>query len=990
MDIRQFLSYILPHEGVYYAIAIRPDGRVAHVPCEGIDTLASKLLQLDRTPGLSVYHACAAYRNPWLQTGNRKSYRKSANWLSAKALWVDVDVGPEKAQKGAGYATRAEAMNAIVEFCKKHALPQPLVISSGLGFHVYWALTEAIAPARWQPMATMLKSLLSADGVLADPSRTADFASILRPVGTHHRKTATPIEVKAINKTLPPCTSVEVMEGLLRSASEKTGCTLPAPVDPIGEVPPWLQGATVTPLAVNYVEYRHSAELCAQACRQVAQVAETQGDASYEHWRGVIGLLTMCEDGLDYARKWTERRAETGHTNIDYETRYETWDSGPTTCEFFQKCNPEGCKNCPHKGHIASPIMLARLPEDTDEAEMPEIVIEEESRTVLTPDEDEKPQLPEGYAWKNGSLIRYVQNKDGVLEGHIFSKTLFYVAKPIVSEEGTYEFLVRWFHPKSNKPGSFRLSGDIIGAGGTTLAKELGRYSINITNNKTAILDMTSFLKDSVGTVMRTSDEVNTFSTFGWQKDHSFVIGDRHFIPKAEPTKVLLEGGAKTAAKRFPGTAGTLEAYCENLNWLYNHPGMEPMQYAICSLWGSLLVPFADAVYNGIPCVLSGASSGRGKTTAGKVALYAFGDAEQLTLSSDKGATQNARTALLGIFKNLPLLFDEMTNIMPRELSALLYSLSSGVDRARLQASNGTVRFADQEQWASQSVLTSNNRITSQLAVNNNAEAEAMRVFEIRVDTYDIPQLDVLEFNAHVNELAENYGCAGELYIQYLVDHRKDVAQRVKDYFKTFDSSEQIVQDQKLRFYRNHIVCTMVAAEIMTELGVIQFNLEALRKFALEAVNKLIQDVLDNTPKGIDLMRQMLNDMEDTTLETLTYPVGSGKPELCGGRSDFPHIRGAINVRRITGEPSANNPYGRCVMVAINAVRSWLSDHRGMDIELLAKQLREHKGGNVLKERSARCSLGKGVQGLGTAQERVWILDLTLLAPDLFGGGDER
>ena len=61
--------------------------------------------------------------------------------------------------------------------------------------------------------------------------------------------------------------------------------------------------------------------------------------------------------------------------------------------------------------------------------------------------------------------------------------------------------------------------------------------------------------------------------------------------------------------------------------------------------------------------------------------------------------------------------------------------------------------------------MTANSCLLSKLASRGNTEAEAMRVFEIRVDQYDIPKLDPVEVSAAVAEIEKNMGCAGEVFI---------------------------------------------------------------------------------------------------------------------------------------------------------------------------------------------------------------------------------
>ena len=56
-----------------------------------------------------------------------------------------------------------------------------------------------------------------------------------------------------------------------------------------------------------------------------------------------------------------------------------------------------------------------------------------------------------------------------------------------------------------------------------------------------------------------------------------------------------------------------------------------------------------------------------------------------------------AQAALLGTFGNLPVLFDEITNVEKNRLSDLCYALSNGVENMRLRSAAGRVAFSQRE-----------------------------------------------------------------------------------------------------------------------------------------------------------------------------------------------------------------------------------------------------------------------------------------------------
>jgi hypothetical protein len=199
----EFLRRILPESGVFQAFTIRQGGAKNHA-----FTSHSELAEFLRDKSErddAVYHACAAY----IDGSNRKAH----NTKSMKALWLDLDCGEEKARDGKGYRTQEDALNALKAFCKKMDLPKPLIVDSGGGLHIYWPLTEMIEASHWKAIAAKLKRATEAHGLLADASRTADAASVLRPVGTLNRKYDPPCSVMLVCDA--PDVDVAVIEAAL-------------------------------------------------------------------------------------------------------------------------------------------------------------------------------------------------------------------------------------------------------------------------------------------------------------------------------------------------------------------------------------------------------------------------------------------------------------------------------------------------------------------------------------------------------------------------------------------------------------------------------------------------------------------------------------------------------------------------------------------------------------------------------------------------------
>jgi hypothetical protein len=151
-----------------------------NVPVKSPDEAVSFALAYSAL-GLDVYFAVAEFASP--------DSRTTSNALGAWAFIVDIDVGSDKAPTGRGYATIDDALAALRDFCLKAGLPEPThLVNSGAGLHAYWCFDAFLERALWLTYAVKLKALMKACGLLADPSRTSDIASVLRPPGTTNRK----------------------------------------------------------------------------------------------------------------------------------------------------------------------------------------------------------------------------------------------------------------------------------------------------------------------------------------------------------------------------------------------------------------------------------------------------------------------------------------------------------------------------------------------------------------------------------------------------------------------------------------------------------------------------------------------------------------------------------------------------------------------------------------------------------------------------------
>lgn len=175
MQLKDFLSLVLPQQGSKCWVTINKSKRVRQFFTDSLDVLAAEIESAVTVDGMDIYFACASFKDD--------SSRRGQNALMAKAFWMDIDCG-----EGKPYADAHAGVQALDEFANRLGLPLPLCICSGSGVHAYWPLRDALPAARWTESARMLKHAAKVLGLKADPARTADISSILRPPGTSNFK----------------------------------------------------------------------------------------------------------------------------------------------------------------------------------------------------------------------------------------------------------------------------------------------------------------------------------------------------------------------------------------------------------------------------------------------------------------------------------------------------------------------------------------------------------------------------------------------------------------------------------------------------------------------------------------------------------------------------------------------------------------------------------------------------------------------------------
>jgi hypothetical protein len=289
--------------------------------------------------------------------------RNAQNADDVKALWLDVDVKPEK-----GYATVDDAIAALGDFRARANLPPfSAIVLSGGGIHAYWISDVPLPVDEWRPYAEGLKALAKTHGLRCDAQITADPARILRVPGTYNYKTEPPRPVRLaalaphdldfgtalahIKQAAPPRPTARPM------LDPKLFPPRPIPPEGLQSLAEGIYSDEHTPLDWTAV---------IQECPHFREAAITHG-AGYEQGLWMLDVLacTFVEDGQKLAHYLSKgyKTYDPGETDKMYDRKEadrKIIGLGWPSCKAFEDAGCKSCAACVHRGKIKSPLNLAQ------------------------------------------------------------------------------------------------------------------------------------------------------------------------------------------------------------------------------------------------------------------------------------------------------------------------------------------------------------------------------------------------------------------------------------------------------------------------------------------------------------------------------------------------------------------------------------------------------------------------------------------------------
>lgn len=742
----------------------------------------------------NVYFGCARYT---------EAKRNLTTVQSKKVFYIDLDCGASKP-----YADQGSAASDLADFCDTTKLPLPTLVNSGNGLHAYWILTELITSREWLAVAQSLKNLCKKHKLKADAAVTSNNAAILRMPGYLNRKD----------------TEGKMCEVLQYSKDVKFEDFK----NIVGEV---ALGPGGVEKKEEYVSNKKSVfSNIISECQQLKYSYENQAFVDYTLWRATESIIKYCVDSDEWKHKVSEK-----HPNYNYEATEKLFDGikGPYHCETIEGIRPEGCEGCPHKNKITSPIQLGdKVFKDTEKKD-----VEEKKQVTSNPSLEALtvPELPFPYVFgeNDGVFIRAdEEDKPECVYEHNLGLVQRY-KDPMRGEV----VLIKHKLPMDGEKAILLAAKELIV--GDEAKKILAHHGV-LTNRK-KMEQILNYIINSFKNLQNIQEAITMRLQFGWADDYKkFIVGEK-------------EIGADTVAYCPPSSAiekfvpalrceGDLETW-KNISATYGKHDMYPQAFAFFTGFGSPLLKFLH--YEGAIINLVNNTSGTGKTTALKMALSVWGDPKELLFI--RTDTQNAKMHTIGVFNSLPVGIDEVTSMTGEAFSDVLFALTQGRGKARMEKSSNSIRY-NATKWATIGVTTSNSSMVDKLrATKQTPDGELMRFIE-----FDVPQKSPItkeEANKIFDEqVAKNYGLAGPLYAQYIIKNKEAVIEELKKTQKLID--KKVGFSSRERFWSAVIACNITGAMIAKRMGLLpkELDIGKVNQWVCDNMQRMRQDI--QAPSG--------------------------------------------------------------------------------------------------------------------------------------------
>jgi hypothetical protein len=808
MEPHEFPAEVLPPPGNGKYCVVELTKKKEHFY---VDTLEQALPKIDawKQQGLDVYFALGTF-------GDLKR-RIATNVRMVRCIAVDVDCSHPKDipdENGEvspkAYPSAKAAAHAIMQFSDEvglSGLGNPWLVASGGGVHAYWPFTEAVDIDEWKPVAEGFKRLCFQKKLGIDQTITADASRVLRVFDTVNNGVKGTKKVREVTQVKFKNAGDHFVFTDIRTLVEKhlVGTAYEVSTKSSGNKNVSLAGkrGNYGPSEVKLFEnsvtkFRKIVDLTKEGrgCDQLAYYVNNAKDDGLEPlWRGLLSITQKCADG-EKAALWLSDKHPYDHDRM-YRKLAEI--KGPYPCTKFDSENPGVCVGCSHWGKITNPLALGREVDLVTQETVVE-TIGEDAQIVQV----KRPEPPKGYAYgKHGGI--FMEKTDEDANGNEIKRQVMLLPfdlfpVDILNINGEHTIHMTALRPTGavvvTLPQKAVVSKD------DTL-KNLANQNVLAAFGAGNDKNLFDYIRAVVEKLSGERPPIKVPAHYGWQPDDSFVFAGAIYSPHKEPVTVPMPGLENIISSTIP--TGTLGNWCKFIELLIARKMWDLLAVVLHGA-GAPLMRFTGL--DGATLHCASTESGTGKSLALAAQASVFGHPTRYRTGS--GTSAVAMQNRLGLLHSLPFISDEITTNNHKDFEwfpAFVFSVSEGQGKERMESGTNRERL-NQTTWATNASLSSNTHAVDWMtgARTFASNGELLRMIEfVMEEKLDFSQEEV----EIIKSLSENYGVAGDVYVQFMVDNLDKIKELVPETVRRMYDEYKATNDE--RFWMADIGCAVAA-----------------------------------------------------------------------------------------------------------------------------------------------------------------------------------
>jgi hypothetical protein len=860
MEPLEFLAEVLPPPGNGRYCVVELSKRKEHVYVDTLDQAQTKIDAWNKQ-GLDVYFALGTF-------GDLDS-RVATNVQMVRCIAVDVDCNhpkdipdPETGElKTKAYPSAKAAAQAIMQFADEvglSGLGNPWLVASGGGVHAYWPFKETVDINEWKPVAEGFKRLCFQKKLAIDQTITADASRVLRVFDTVNTGIKGKKKVREVTQVKFKNAGDHFDFNDIRALVEKhlvgTAYEVKAPREDAlmlpGTRPTQAPTGTMLEMFKNSVTkfgniYKATKE--GRGCEQLRYYAEHASEDGMEPlWRAHLSIAQKCKDGekaviwLSSLHPYDEDRMRTKLAEI----------KGPYPCTKFDSENPGVCTTCTHWGKITNPLVLGR--ETAVSTEVKEIVVEQENGHQ---EKIVRPEPPRGYAYGQHGGV-FMEREDEDADGKKTKRQIMLLPfdlfpVDILNIKG--EHTIYMMALRKTGPQEVTLPQRAIVSKDETLKNLAGQNIVaafGAGNDK----NLFDYVRASVEKLSSEKAPVEVPDHYGWQPDGTFLHGGMIYKANEKPVRIPLPGLENIVTNTQ--ITGTMENWVKFINLLISRKLWD--QLAIIFLGaGAPLMRFTGLYGLTVHCCST--ASGTGKSLALDGAASIWGHPMHYRTGSQTSPV--AMQQRLGMLHSLPFVSDEITTLNHKDVEwfpAFTMTVSEGRGKERMESGANKERL-NLSTWATIALLSSNTHgVDYMTGVRKfSSEGELRRQLEWIINeklSWTPEEIEIIK------SIQDNYGVAGDVWSQHLVDNTEAVKEMTKKTVTQMYKVFHAPNDE--RFWMAGVGCAVTAALCFGSkyAGIVDVPIEPMIESYRRAINTVREAMTKNKRSAEDILNSFIQE----------------------------------------------------------------------------------------------------------------------------------